>query len=146
MFARKAVARICSGMLLALLISTSLMAQFRAGIQGTIVDANGGLIPEATVTLTSQETTVERTDKTNGSGVFTISGLAPGKYTLSVEKAGFAKKTLTDVQVAAEQMQSVTVPLEIGQVSETVSVSGEAAQAIDTETATIGGTITTKGN
>ena len=139
-----AVAQISSGVLLALLFSTSAMAQFRAGIQGTIVDARGGLIPDATVTLTSQETTLQRADKTNGSGVFTISGLAPGKYTLSVEKTGFTKKTLTDVQVGAEQMQSITVPLDVGQVSESVSVSGESAQVIDTETATIGGTITTR--
>lgn len=138
------ITKFFSGGLLAILLAASATAQFRAGIQGTVVDANGGLITDATVTLTSQETTVARTGKTTGEGVFTISGLAPGKYTLSVEKTGFSKKILTDLQVGAEQVQSLTVQLEVGQTTESVTVTEPAAQLIDTETATIGGTLTQK--
>lgn len=119
-------------------------AQFRAGLQGTVIDANGGLVPEATVTLTSQETTVARTVKTNGDGVFTISGLAPGRYALSVEKTGFSKKVLSDVRVAAEQMQSLSVQLEVGETTQSVTVEAAAAPLIDTESAMIGGTLTDK--
>jgi hypothetical protein len=130
--------------LFTLLFSACAFAQFRAGLQGTVVDPNGALVPGAAVTLTSQETAAEHTTTTTGEGVFTLSSLAPGKYTLAVEKPGFRKKTLSDLDIAAEQVQSVRVSLEIGQTSSSVTVSSEAAQIIDTESATIGGTITTK--
>lgn len=119
-------------------------AQFRAGLQGTVVDANGGLVPEATVTLTSQETNVAHTVQTSGTGVFTISGLAPGRYKLSVEKTGFSKKILTDVLVRAEQMQSLNVSLEVGDVTQSVTVDAQAVALIDMQTAMIGETLTTK--
>ena len=130
--------------ILALCLAASANAQFRAGIQGTVVDANGGLVPAASITLTSVETTVGRTAKTTADGVFTISGLAPGKYTLTVEKTGFSKKSLTDLQISAEQVQSLTVQLDVGQTTESVTVDASAAALIDTESATIGGTITTR--
>ncbi|MGI8742034.1 MAG: TonB-dependent receptor domain-containing protein [Bryobacteraceae bacterium] len=119
-------------------------AQFRAGLQGVVTDANGAVVPEAKVTLTSQETSVARTVKTSGEGVFTIPNLGPGKYALLVEAPGFSKKTLTDLQVAAEQNQSVNVQLEVGQITDSVTVDAGAAQAVDTQTAQIGGTITNK--
>ncbi len=120
------------------------VAQFRAGIQGTVVDAAGGLIPDATVTLTSQETSVARTVKTSGDGVFTITSLAPGKYELAVEKTGFSREVLSDIDVRAEQMQSITVQLQIGQTSQSVTVTENMTPLIDTETAMVAGTLTTK--
>lgn len=136
--------RVFSGAIVALLLTTSASAQYRAALQGTVLDATGELIPGATVTLTSEETQVTRTSTTSGEGVFTISALAPGRYTLSVEKTGFKKKTLQDVQVGAEQSQSINVQLEVGQTTDTVTVTAPSAELLDTETATIGGTITTK--
>ncbi|MBV9157649.1 MAG: carboxypeptidase regulatory-like domain-containing protein [Acidobacteriaceae bacterium] len=118
-------------------------AQFQAGIQGVVVDPNGATVPEAKVTLTSQETTIEHTVTTTGDGVFTISSLAPGNYTLSVEKTGFSKKVLSDVIVTAEKVQSIKVQLDVGQVSQEVTVAA-GAPLLDTETAAIGGTISTK--
>ena len=126
------------------LLAASASAQFRAGLQGTVVDPNGALVPGATVTLTSQETSVAHSFTTTGEGVFSISSLAPGRYTLSVEAPGFEKKTLTDLDISAEQVQSLRVAMEIGKTTTSVTVSSEAAEAIDTESATIGGTITTK--
>ncbi|MGA8026084.1 MAG: carboxypeptidase-like regulatory domain-containing protein, partial [Bryobacteraceae bacterium] len=118
-------------------------AQFQAGIQGVVLDPNGATVPDAKVTLTSQETTVEHTVATNNDGVFTISSLAPGKYTLSVEKTGFTKKVLSDLIVTAEQTQSFKISLEVGQVSQTVEVAA-GVPLMNTESATIGGTITTQ--
>jgi hypothetical protein len=116
--------------------------QFRAGIQGTVTDPQGAAVPEAAVSLTSQETGVSHKTLATGDGVFTISGLAPGRYSLTVEKVGFTKKVLTDVLVRAEQMQSLGVQLEVGQTTESVSVTGTVTSLIDTETAMIGGTLT----
>jgi len=131
--------KLFSAGLLAVLLAASVSAQFRA-----VVDPNGALVPDATVTLTSQETSAVHTSQTSGEGVFTISSLAPGKYALTIEKPGFAKKNLTDLDIAAEQVQSLRIQLEIGQTSSSVTVASEAADVINTESATIGGTITTK--
>src|SRR5260370_42598460 len=127
-----------------LLLCATAHAQFRAGIQGTVVDANGALVPEAAVTLTSNETNISRATKTSGSGVFTLSGLAPGAYTVAVEAAGFTKKILNDVRVDAEQMRSLNVQLEVGLVTESVTVSESSVPLIDTQAATIGGTLTAR--
>lgn len=133
-----------SYVLFACLLTFHAFAQFRAGIQGSVTDANGALVPDATVTLTSQETNNQRVVKTSNVGVYDIPGLAPGRYTLSVEKTGFSKKVLSDVVLGAEQTQSFNVQLDVGQVSQTVTVDSEVGEVIDTETAMIGGTITDK--
>jgi hypothetical protein len=121
-----------------------LFAQYRAGVQGAVTDVNGAVIPGASVNLTSNETSISRSTQSDNSGVYSISGLAPGKYTLTIEKTGFAKKVLDNILVGAEQMQSVNVQLDVGQVSQTVTVSAEVTPAIDTETAMISGTIDQK--
>src|ERR1022692_3591403 len=92
------------------------VAQYNAGLQGTVTDPNGGVIPEATVKLTSQETGFVHTVTTTGEGVYSITGLAPGKYSLSVEKAGFSKKVFSEVVIGAEAMQAVNVGLEVRRV------------------------------
>ncbi len=141
---RKLNSSIVLGSLLAMMLAGSAFGQFRAGLQGSVVDAAGGLVSDASLTLTSQETAVARTVKTNGEGVFTFSSLGPGRYTLVAEKPGFSKKVLEDLEIGAEQMQSIHVQMDVGQTSTSVTVAGDAAQIIDTETATIGGTITTR--
>ena len=125
-------------------LATSSLAQFRASIQGTVTDANGALVPGAMVTLTSVETNFQRVVTTSNVGVYDIPGLAPGKYSLAVEKTGFSKKVLSDVILGAEQSQSFNVQLDVGQVSQTVTVNSAMGEVIDTETAMIGGTITDK--
>ncbi len=116
--------------------------QYRAGIQGAVTDSAGALVPGAKVTLTSQETTISHTADTGDSGIYTIVGLAPGKYTLTVEKVGFGKKVMSDVQIGAEQVQAINVTLEVGQLTETVNISAAVVPEIDTESAMIAGTIT----
>lgn len=119
-------------------------AQFRAGIQGVVKDPTGSVVPGAKVTLTSQETKVQRTVTTSGEGVYAITSLAPGRYQLTVEKEGFARKVLADVRVTAEQTQSVDVSLSVGETTESVTVSESVVPLIDTQTAVISGTITAK--
>ncbi len=104
-------------------------AQYRAGIQGSVTDPHGALVPDATVTLTSNETNVSHTAKTSETGVYTFPGLAPGAYKLSVEKTGFSKKILENVLVSAEQMRSLNVELDMGQVTESVTVTERLSTA-----------------
>ncbi len=80
-------------------------AQYKAGIQGVVVDPQGSVVEGATVTLTSKETNISKTTTSDSSGIYNFLSLAPGRYAITVEKTGFKKQSLEDVVVAAEQTQ-----------------------------------------
>jgi hypothetical protein len=128
----------------AILAAASALAQYRAGIQGIVTDPHGSSVPDAKVTISSNETNFSYTTQTAESGGYTISALAPGSYKVTVEKAGFSKKILTDVRVDAEQTRSLNVLLEVGQTSDTVTVDQSSVPLLNTEEATIGGTLTSR--
>ena len=99
------------------LLAVTTFAQYRAGIQGSVLDAQGDTINAATVTLTNKETGRVVTVTTDASGVFNFLSLAPGHYSISASATGFKKKDLADVTVSAEQIQSINVTMEVGDVS-----------------------------
>jgi len=134
--------RLMACTLFLLLFSLTANAQYRASIQGIVSDPEGAVIPDAQVTITSNETNISHTTRTSGGGAYAITGLAPGSYRLTVEKAGFSKKVLSDVVVQAEQLHSLNVVLAVGEVSQSVTVSEPTVPLIDSESAQIGGTIT----
>ncbi|PWT91764.1 MAG: hypothetical protein C5B55_07560 [Blastocatellia bacterium] len=116
-------------------------AQFKASIQGTVTDAAGGLIPEATITVTNKETGKVQEVKSSAEGYYRVSGLPPGTYTIAVEKLGYKKKVLENVSVSAETTQGVDVALEAGEVSAVVTVSTESTPLLQTENANVDKTI-----
>ncbi len=126
------------------ILVASAYAQYRAAIQGTVTDPQGAVIPGATVTLTSKETNISSTVTTSESGVYSIGSLAPGHYTLTVDMPGFKKQVLEDVLVTGEQVQGINIKLQIGQLSEHVTVSAPVAPVMNTESASISGSITSK--
>src|ERR1700693_4810356 len=126
------------------LIVAGAHAQYRAGIQGTILDSQGNTVEVATVTLTNKETNKVSQITTNSAGVYNFLGLPPGRYRLDVELTGFKKKTLESVTLEGEQTQSINITLDLGDVSQTVTVTGDSAPAIDTETGNISGTLNSR--
>src|ERR1700744_2776779 len=126
------------------LLAVTTFAQYRAGIQGSVLDAQGDTINAATVTLTNKETGRIVTVTTDASGVFNFLSLAPGHYSISASATGFKKKDLADITVAAEQIQSVNVTMEVGYLSQSVTVNGDVTPPIDTETGQISGTLDAK--
>ncbi|HET9527076.1 MAG TPA: TonB-dependent receptor [Pyrinomonadaceae bacterium] len=135
-------ALVCGLFLLLPLISAN--AQFRASIQGTVADSTGALVPDATVTLTNKETGAKQTTQTSGDGFYRISGLPPGSYSLVVEKSGFKKQVLENVVVSAEDAQGLDLVLTTGELAETVTITAETAQAIETENANVSRALTTR--
>ncbi|NJM54494.1 MAG: carboxypeptidase regulatory-like domain-containing protein [Blastocatellia bacterium] len=131
----------CGLMILGL--SSIAFAQFKAAIQGTVTDSNGGIVPDAAVTLQSLDTNQTQKTTASDSGFYRFSGLAPGKYKITVEKDGFKKKVLDNFVVNAEQLQGLDIVLDAGVISETVTVeAGE--QPLQTEDANIRKSITTQ--
>jgi len=126
------------------MFATISAAQFRASIQGTVSDTSGGLIPDATVTVTNKETGKEEKATTSNEGFYRVAGLPPGNYTVSAEKSGYKKKILESLSVNAETTQGVDIVLEVGEVSAVVTVAQEAAPLLQTENANVDKTITTQ--
>src|SRR6476660_5058539 len=116
------------------------VAQFGAGIQGTVTDKSGAVVSGATVMVTNQETGVSQTSKTNDSGFYRISALKPGRYTVDVEASSFKKSTTRDVAVEAELVRGLDLTVEAGEAKETVIVTEQSA-GLETEDATVSGTL-----
>ena len=117
-------------------------AQFRAGVQGTVSDSNGALVPNAKVVLKDMETGKTQETTTSEEGFYRVAGLAPGKYELTVEKEGYKKSVSQSVTVSGETIQGVDVFLEIGDITAVVTISDEAVAQIETENANVAKGIT----
>jgi hypothetical protein len=138
------VVRVTTCALFLLLFLGSANAQFKAGIQGTVTDSGGGLVPEAKVTLLNTETGKTQETTTSAEGFYRLSGLPPAKYKLTVEKAGYKQAVFDDVAVNAEAVQGIDVTLEAGDVSASVTVTEETGQTLQTENANVDKAITTQ--
>jgi len=128
--------------LLFLVASLPAVAQYRASLQGTVADAQGALIPGAQLVLTDKETNRMLAATSDQAGIFSFNELPPSSYSLVITRDGFKKKILDNVRIIAEQANALNVVMEVGGTSETVTVNAAETPTIDTETGSIGGTIT----
>jgi hypothetical protein len=97
-----------------------------SAIVGQIIDASGGAIPIATVTITNVGTGLVRSAKTNEEGLFDFPQLTPGTYSVRAEAPGFASEQVNNVVSGLGQKQTVNFTLKVAASSETVQVSGAA--------------------
>ena len=111
----------------------------RATLSGFVKDSNGGVLPGATVTVTSLATATESHQQTNDTGRFQVSSLIPGRYQVDVELSGFKKSTQV-VIVEVGQNARLDVELSVGNFSETVTVA-EAVPLLASNDATLGAVI-----
>ena len=114
-------------------VMITVQAQFRAGVQGTISDSNGALVPGARVILKDLGTGKTQEVTSSEEGFYRIAGLAPGRYELTVEKEGYKKSISQNVTVAGEALQGVDVILEIGEITAVVTISDETVAQLETE-------------
>jgi hypothetical protein len=125
--------QICSVLLLVLFAIVGVSGQTIFGrISGTVKDANGGVVPSATVTVTNTATNLQRTATTDESGFYTVTNLPVGNYTVSAEQKGFKKAVQADNRLAADSRLTIDFVLEAGMVSETVEVSTTAGETVNT--------------
>ncbi len=116
----------------------------RASIYGQITDTNGLPIVGATVTVTEQETGLERTMTTNDEGRYRFISLPPGLYKVKSAATGFGAKERIDIQALAAQNLQLDFSLSPSDVraEATVTVSDEDAPAVDTTRTIVGSTLT----
>ena len=105
-------------------------------ITGTITDPSGLTIADAAVEARSIQTGEIRRATTNTAGVYVVSPLPSGSYTLQVRRAGFKTVARSDIRIDVNSAPTIDVRLEVGSVSESVSVSG-AAPIINTENSAV---------
>ena len=106
-----------------------------ATLSGTVADVQGGVVPNASVTVTNTATGLQRQATTSNEGTFTIPLLPPAAYTVLVERQGFATAKLNDVVLNVNANVTLNIQLNVGQVGETVTV--EDASLINAETAAV---------
>jgi hypothetical protein len=124
--------------------ATPIFAQFEtAEVLGTIRDAQGSVIPKATVTLTNQETGIEAKITSDSNGNFLFSPVKVGRYTVTAEASGFSKAIAANIVVDVNARQRVDLMMTVGQVTESVNVTG-AASALETDSSEHGQVINTQ--
>jgi hypothetical protein len=139
----RSLTHIFASTLLMLLVSLTASAQFKASIQGTVTDESGAVVSGATVTVTNLETNRAQTTTTTDDGVYRVTGLPPGRYTVTAELTGFKKAVIENVVVQAEEPRGVDLKLEAGQVSEAVTVTaGNEVAPLQTENADVARAVT----
>jgi hypothetical protein len=114
-----------------------------ADILGTVTDASGAVVPNATVTLKSLATNQSRVVTTDASGNYTFTLLQPGHYSITVSTNGFKSSTVSDLGVEAGDRARSDVKLELGNVAETVNVEAQTP-LLQSENATVSTTVTSQ--
>jgi hypothetical protein len=124
------------------LVPQTLRAQTggEAGIQGTVTDGEGAAIPNATVTVTNNATGVALTRQTTGDGLYTVSPILPGIYTVKVKAPGFSDFIQRNLTANALAMTALNISMKVGAADTTVEVTDAPPQLVTTN-ATLGLTI-----
>ena len=134
---------IAAALLLLSLSGPTLAQTGSAGsIAGTISDPTTAVVKGATITVKNNATNQEFTTTTTDNGTFNVPALISGNYTVTIAAPGFKTAVVPDVKVDVGTPSSVNVTLEVGAPTETVQVVDVAGELINTQSATVGTTIT----
>jgi hypothetical protein len=125
-----------------LAMATPMRAQIggEGSITGTVTDPTGAVVGGATVIATNNATNDKTTQTTSASGVFTLSPLIPGTYTVTISAAGFKTLTQQNITVDALQVVGLKPQLTVGATTESVTVASAPPQ-LDVENAVVGATM-----
>jgi hypothetical protein len=110
-----------------LLIGVHAQSSTTGNITGTVRDPQGAAVPKAEVTITDEKTGVSRTVSATEDGFYNATSLPAGTYTVSTSPTGFKKTLTTGVELHVNENKTVNLDLQVGQVTETVTVTSEAA-------------------
>ena len=112
-----------------------------ADLQGVVHDPSGAVVSGATVTARNPGTNTTRTTTTGDDGAYLIVNLTPGDYDVTVEAPNFKKAVLPGIKLTVGQRADLDVALEVGQVSEVVTISGATAEIVETSKTAVATTV-----
>lgn len=101
-------------------------AQSTATLQGTVSDASGAVVPNASVKVRNQATSLERAAQTDSSGDYQVAALPAGVYTVEVQAPGFKRQVVSDVSVEVARTVVRDFKIEVGSIEQTVSITADA--------------------
>jgi hypothetical protein len=127
-------------LLFTLFASATLWAQATAQIQGTVQDSSGAAVPGAAVKATQTETGVSRTVQSGADGVYILSNLPLGPYTLEVTKDGFSRYQQTGIVLQVNASPTIDIAMKVGAVTEQVNVEANAG-LVETQSTSVGSVI-----
>ncbi len=110
-----------------LLVGVHAQSSTTGNITGTVRDPQGAAVPKAEVTITEEKTGASRTIRATEDGFYTATSLPAGVYTISTAPTGFKKTITTGVELHVSENKTVNLDLQVGQVTETVTVTSESA-------------------
>ncbi len=119
------------------LISVAAAQAGQAELTGEIRDPSGALIPDAKITLTRAESKESHASTAGAAGVYTLTGLKPGAYTITVEAQGFKRLVQEGVQLATGERVRLDLEMTPGGVDESITVTGDAS-LLRTESGSLG--------
>ncbi|MBI3680103.1 MAG: TonB-dependent receptor [Acidobacteria bacterium] len=124
--------------LCSLTLAVSLWSQtFTGRILGTIKDSSGAAVPQASVTLINEATNARAEIRSDENGYYVAPSLPPGKYRVEATAAGFRKSVREGVVLNVQQQAQVDLSLTVGEVTESIVVTGEAP-VLETTTSSLG--------
>src|SRR5256714_1832699 len=112
-----------------------------ANLSGFVRDPAGAVVPGATVTARNAEKNVVRTATSNDEGFYQLVRLPPGTYEVSVEATNFKKAVVPSVTVTVGQRADLDVALEVGQITDVVTVTGAQTELVETSKTNVSNTI-----
>ncbi|MGB6131648.1 MAG: carboxypeptidase-like regulatory domain-containing protein [Acidobacteriaceae bacterium] len=118
----------------------SAWAQALSGINGTVTDTSGAVVPGAKVTVTNDATQVSNRTVTTSVGEYRVTDLIPGVYTVKVEAAGFAQFVLSGLHIDVGTVETANATLKLGSTTQEVQVTSPAI-ALETAEPSLGTTI-----
>lgn len=130
---------------LALSSSAAFAQQVTASITGVVTDPSGAVLPDASITAVSVERGTQYTAQTNNDGRYLISNVVTGTYNVKVEKPGFQSAEQKGIVLQLNQIAKLDFPLQVGNVSTTLEVTGEPP-VLQTESTQIGQVIDARTN
>ncbi len=117
---------LCLTLLCGIAVKPAAAQVLYGSVVGVVTDQSGAVIPGATITMTGSGTGVTKSATADGGGRFDLVNILPGKYDLKVEQKGFRTYVTKDIDVVPDTVARMDVKLDVGQLSEQVTVEANA--------------------